>query len=95
MQKIKKSGKNQSETAACERKTRSEKAIFCSNNVFSLYFKIRAKKLHFAKPLVFSLQLLFPPDQNYYSNLTSGIMKLCLQILKKDSTPIQFKLFKL
>ena len=33
------------EIAACEQKT-SEKANFCSNTVFSLYFKIRAKTFH-------------------------------------------------
>ena len=40
-----KNSKNESEIAACERKTTSEKAIFYSNPVFSLYFKIRAKKV--------------------------------------------------
>ena len=35
IQKIEKS-KNQSEIAACEQKTTSEKANFCSNTVFSL-----------------------------------------------------------
>ena len=34
---------NQSEIAACEQKTNSEKAHFCSNTVLPLYFKIRAK----------------------------------------------------
>ena len=42
-QKIEKNSKNQSELAACEQKTTSEKAHFCSNTVFSLYFKFRAK----------------------------------------------------
>ena len=42
-QKNKKNSKNQSEIAACEQKTTSEKANFCSNTVFSLYFKFRAK----------------------------------------------------
>ena len=42
--------KNQSEIAACEQKTTTEKPNFCTNTffltifVFSLYFKIRAKK---------------------------------------------------
>ena len=65
--------------------------------VFSLYFKIRAKKIHAAKPLAFSLHFLFRRDQNHYSNLTSKIMKMCEQILKKkkDSAPIQFKFFEL
>ena len=78
-----KNSKNPSEIAACEQKTTSEKANFCSNTVFSLYFKIRAKKFHVAKPLAFSLHFLFRRDQNHYSNLTSKIMKMCDQILKK------------
>ena len=53
MQKIEKNSKNQSEIAACEQKTTSEKANFCSNTVFSLYFKIRAKKFHATKLLAF------------------------------------------
>ena len=97
IQKSKKNSKNQSEIAACEQKTTTEKPNFCSNTVFSLYFKIRAKKFHAAKPLAFSLHFLFRRDQNHYSNLTSKIMKMCEQILKKkkDSAPIQFKFFEL
>ena len=71
---------NQSEIAACEQKTTTEKPNFCSNTVFSLYFKIRATKIHAAKPLAFSLHFLFRRDQNHYSNLTSKIMKMCEQI---------------
>ena len=82
--KNRKKSKNQSEIAACEQKTTSEKANFCSNTVFSLYFKFRAKKFHAAKPLAFSLHLLFRRDQNHYSNLTSKIVKICEQILKKN-----------
>ena len=78
-----KNSKNQSEIAACEQKTTTEKPNFCSNTVFSLYFKIRAKKFHAAKPLAFSLHFLFRRDQNHHSNLTSKIMKMCEQILKK------------
>ena len=81
--KNRKNRKNQSEIAACEQKTTTDKANFCSNTVFSLYFKIRAKKFHAAKPLAFSLHFLFRRDQNHYSNLTSKIMKMCEQILKK------------
>ena len=77
-----KNSQNQSEIAACEQKTTSEKANFCSNTVFSLYFKFRAKTFHAAKPLAFSLHL-FRRDRNHYSNLTSEIMKMCEQILKK------------
>ena len=39
-----KNSKNQSEIAAREQKTTSEKANFCPNTVFALYFKIRPKK---------------------------------------------------
>ena len=83
-QKNWKNSKNPSEIAACEQTTTSEKTNFCSNTVFSLYLKIRAKKIHTAKPLAFSLYCLFRRDQNHYSNLTSKIMKMCEQILKKD-----------
>ena len=85
--KNRKNRKNQSEIAACEQKTTTDKANFCSNTVFSLYFKIRAKKFHAAKPLAFSLHFLFRRDQNHYSNLTSKIMKMCEQILKKKTAP--------
>ena len=83
IQKIEKTV-NQSEIAAYEQKTTSEKANFCSNTIFSLYFKIRAKKFHAAKPLAFSLHFLFRRDQNHHSNLTSKITKMCEQILKKN-----------
>ena len=72
--KNRKNSKHQSEIAACEQKTTSEKAKFCSNAVFSLYFKIRAKKIHAAKSLAFSLHYMFRRDQNHHSNLTSKIM---------------------
>ena len=85
--KNRKNRKNQKEIAACEQKTTTDKANFCSNTVFSLYFKIRAKKFHAAKPLAFSLHFLFRRDQNHYSNLTSKIMKMCEQILKKKTAP--------
>ena len=60
-----------------------KKANFCSNTVFSLYFKIGAEKFHAKTPIYFSLHLQFEPDQNHYSNLTSKIMKVCEPILKK------------
>ena len=85
--KYRKNCKNQSEIAACEQKTTTEKPNFCSNTVFSLYFKIRAKKIHAAKPLAFSLHLLFRRDQYHYSILTSKIMKMCEQIIKKRQRP--------
>ena len=85
--KNRKNSKNQSEIAACEQKTTTDKANFCSNTVLSLSFKIRAIKFHAAKPLAFSLHFLFRLDQNHCSNLTSKIMKICEQILKKRQRP--------
>ena len=91
IQKIKKNSKNQSEIAACEQKTTTEKPNFCSNTIFSLYFKIRAKKIHAEKPLAFRSISCFG-----VTKITTPIMKMCAQILKKkDSAPIQFKFFEL
>ena len=67
------------------KKTTSNKKNFCSNTVFSLYFKIRAKKFPAAETLAFSLDFLFRRDQNHYSNLKKKIMKMCEQILKKTA----------
>ena len=76
------------------KKPLARKRIFVQTP-FSHYFEVRAEKLHAAKPLAFLLHFLFRRDQNHYSNLTSKIMKMCELILKKDSTPIQFKFFEL
>ena len=81
----KKNRKNQSEIAACEQKTTSEKANSCSNTVFPLNYKIRAKKCQAPKQFTFSLHFLFRRDQNRYSNLISKIMKMCEQSLKKTA----------
>ena len=90
IQKIEKTVKIRVKLPHVNKKTTTEKPNFCSNTVFSLYFKIRAKKIHAAKPLAFSLHLLFRRDQNHYSNLTSKIMKMCEQILKKKKTAQQY-----
>ena len=93
-QKNLKNTENHCQNAACEQKTISEKPNFCSNTVFSVWFRIRAKKNHAAKPLAFSLHFQFRRNQNHYSYLNSKIMEMCEQILKKDSAPIQFKFFE-
>ena len=82
-QKVERNCKNQSEIAACEQKKKL--ADFYPNTVSSIYFKIRAKQFHTAKPLAFSLHFLFRRDQIHYSNLTSKIMKMFEQILKKTA----------
>ena len=87
IQKIEKTVNIKVKLPHVNKKTTSEKANFCSNTVLSLYFKIRAKKIQAAKPLAFSLHFLFRRDQNHHSNLTSKIMKMCEQILKKKTAP--------
>ena len=82
-----KNSKNQNEITTCEQRTTSEKANFCSNTVFSLCLNIRAEKCHAAKALAFSLSFLFRRDQNQNSYLTSKIMKMSEQILKKRQRP--------
>ena len=75
--KSKYSKKIEVKMAHVNKKPQAKKANFCSNTVFSLYIKIKAKKYYAAKPLAFSLHFPFPRDQNHYSNLTSKIMKMC------------------
>ena len=84
IQKIEKTVKIKVKLPHVNKKPTSEKANFCSNTVFSLYFKFRAKKFPAAKPLAFLFHFLFRCDQNHYSNLTK-IMKMCEQILKKKT----------
>ena len=52
------------------KKPLARERIFVQNTVFSLYFKIRVKTMHAAKPLAFDF-------------LTSKIMKMCEQIRTK------------
>ena len=76
-----------SQIAVREQKITIEKANFCSNTVFSLYFKIRAKKSR-RKTYRFSLQLLFRRDQNHYFNLTSKTdLKMILKTDLKKTAP--------
>ena len=53
--------RHESEIAECEQKPLARKHFF-SNTVFSLFFKIRAKKFHAVRPLAFSLHFLFRRD---------------------------------
>ena len=61
--------------------------IFVQTPFSHSILKLQQKKIHAAKPLAFSLHFLFRRDQNHYSNLTSKIMKMCEQILKKRQRP--------
>ena len=81
--KIEKTVKIKVKMPHMNKKPLARKRIFVQTP-FSHYFKFRAKKFQAAKPLAFSLHFLFRCDQNHYSNLTSKIMKMCEQILKKQ-----------
>ena len=91
IQKIEKTVKIKVKLPHVNRKPLARRRIF-SRTPFAHYFKNRAKTFQAAKPLAFSP---FRRDQNHYSNLTSKNMKMSEPTLKKDSAPIQFKLFEL
>ena len=78
-----------------KKKPQARKRIFVQTPFSHSNLKSERKNNQAAKPLAFSLHFLFRRDQNQYSNLTSKILKMCEQILKKDSAPIQFKIFEL
>ena len=86
IQKIEKTVKIKVKLPHMNKKPLARKRIFVQT-ILSVHFKIKAKKRHAAKPLAFSLHFLFRRDQNHYSNLTSKIMKICEQILKKKTSP--------
>ena len=88
-----KNSKNQSEISACEQKTAIKKPNFCSNTVFSLYFKIRAKKnsrrktTRFFAPIPVSawtkspLQFDFKNHENVWTDLKKRQPTNTIQIL--------------
>ena len=81
IQKIEKTVKIKVKLPHVNKKSPARKRIFVQTP-FSLYFKIRVKKFHAAKPLAFSLHFLLRRNQNHYSISTSKIMKMCEQIKK-------------
>ena len=96
MQKIEKTVKIRGKLPHVNKKPLPRNRIFVQTPFSRTTLKLERKKIHAEKSLVFSLHFLFRRDQNHHSNLTSKIMKMCEQILKKkDSAPIQFKFFKL
>ena len=97
IQKIEKKVKIRVKLPHVNKKPLPRNRIFVQTPFSHSTLKLERKKIHAAKPLAFSLHFLFRRDQNHYSNLTSKIMKMREQILKKkkDSAPIQFKFFEL
>ena len=91
-----KNSKHQGETAACEQKITSEKAKFCSNNVFSLYLtslQIKFKNFHAEKtPGFFSVlpvsawpKLLLQFD---FKKSNSGLQKFKFKFLRHKTIKI-------
>ena len=95
IQKIEKTVKIRVKLPHVNKKPLPRNRIFVQIPFSHSTLKLKQKKIHAAKPLAFLLHFLFRHDQNHHSNLTSKIMKMCEQILKKDSAPIQFKFFEL
>ena len=87
IQKIEKTVKIRVKLPHENKKPLPRNRIFVKTPFLHSILKKKAKKIHAAKPLAFSLHFLFRRDQNYYSNLTSKIMKMCEQILKKRQRP--------
>ena len=86
IQKIEKTVKIRVELPHLNKKPLPRNRIFVQTPFSHSTLKLEQKN-HAAKPLAFSLHFLFRRDQNHHSNLTSKIMKMCEQILKKRQRP--------
>ena len=86
-QKIEKTVKTRVKLPHVNKKPLLRNRIFVQTPFSHSTLNIERKKFHAAKPLPFSLHFLFRRDQNHYSNLTSKIMKMCEQIIKKKTAP--------
>ena len=84
IQKIEKTVKIRVKLPHVNKKPLPRNRIFVQTPFSHSTFKLEQKKNHAAKPLAFSLHFLFRRDQNRYSNLTSKIMQMCEQIIKKN-----------
>ena len=88
IQKTEKTVKMKVKLPHVNKKPQARKRIFVqtpfSHSTLNLERKNFTSQNH---SLAFSLHFLFRRDQNHYSNLTSKIMKMCEQILKKRQRP--------
>ena len=83
IQKIEKTVKIRVKLPHVNKKPLPRTRIFVQTPFSHSTLKLEQKNSRRKKPLIFSLHFLFQRDQNDYSNLTSKIMKMCEQILKK------------
>ena len=84
IQKIEKTVKIRVKLRHVNKKQLPRNRIFVQTPFSHSTLKLERKKST-PQILTFSLNFLFWCDQNYYSNLTSKIMKMCEQILKKTA----------
>ena len=87
IQKIEKTVKIKVKLPNVNKKPLARKRIFVQSLFSHSTLNLERKKIQAAKPIAFSLHFLFRRDQNHSSNLTSKIMKMCEQILKKRQRP--------
>ena len=84
IQKIEKTVKIRVKLPHVNKKPLPRNRIFVQTPFSHSTLKLERKKIHTAQPLAFSLHFLLRRNQSHYSNLTSKIMKMCEQILKKN-----------
>ena len=87
IQNLKKNSKIKVKLPHVNKKPLAKKRIFVQTPFSHSTLNLKRKKFHAAKPLAFSLHFLIRRDQNHYFNLTSKIMKMCEEILKKRQRP--------
>ena len=87
IQKIEKTVKIRVKLPHVNKKPLPRNRIFVQTQFSHSTLQLERQKIHDAKTLAFSLHFLFRRDQNHHSNLTSKIMKMCEQILKKKTAP--------
>ena len=87
VQQIEKTVKIKVKLPHVNKKPLARKRIFVQTPFSHSTLNLERKKFTPQNHSFFSLHFLFRRDQNHYSNLTSKIMTMCEQILKKRQRP--------
>ena len=87
IQKIEKTVKIRVNLPHMNKKPLPRNRIFVQTPFSHSTLKLERKKITPQNHSLFLLHFLFRRDRNHYSNLTSKIMKMCEQILKKKTAP--------
>ena len=85
--KIEKTVKIKVKLPHVNKKPLARKRIFVQTPFSHSALNFERKNFTPQNPFGFSLHSLFRRDQNHYSNLTTKIIKMCEQILKKKTAP--------